>query len=118
MTQPAATLSSAQPRDRGRIKSAIAALIATVLLWISVILMSREYLPGSVVLTNAFFGIALVATYSVCWSLALVVSNCPRLMLMRAFATTLVVAICLLVLEVPAMLNLVDWNLVMRRLFS
>jgi hypothetical protein len=117
MTQPAST-SSAQPRDRGRIKSAIAALIVTVLLWISVILMSHEYLPGSIVLTNALFGIALVATYFVSWSLALVVSNSPRLMFMRALATTLVVAMCLLVLEVPAMLNLVDWNVVMRRLSS
>jgi hypothetical protein len=36
MTQPAPMLSSAQPKDRGRIKSAIAALIVTVLLWISV----------------------------------------------------------------------------------
>jgi hypothetical protein len=105
-------------KGRGGIKSAIAALIATVLLWISVILMSREYLPGSIVLTNALFAIALVATYSVCWSLALVVSNSPRLMFMRALATTLVVAMCLLVLEVPAMLNLVDWNVVMRRLSS
>jgi hypothetical protein len=80
--------------------------------------MSHEYLPGSIVLTNVLFGIALVATYCVCWSLALVVSNSPRLMFMRALATTLVVAMCLLVLEVPAMLNLVDWNVLMRRLFS
>ena len=118
MTQPAPTLQFAQLRDRGRMKSAIAALISTVLLWISVILMSREYLPGSIVLTNALFGIALVATYSVCWSFALVVSNSPRLMFMRALATTLVVATCLLVLEVPAMLKLVDWTVVMRRLSS
>jgi hypothetical protein len=117
-TQPASTLRSAQPRDRGRIKSAIAALIATVLLWISVILMSHGYLPGSIVLTNALFGIALVATYFVSWGLALVVSNSPRLMFMRAVATTLVVAMCLLVLEVPAMLKLVDWAVVMRRLSS
>jgi hypothetical protein len=118
MTQPAPTPSSAQLRDRGRIKSTIAALIATVLLWISVILMSHEYLPGSIVLTNALFSIALVATYSVCWILALFVSNSSRLMLMRALATTLVLATCLLVLEVPAMLNLVDWNVVVRRLSS
>jgi len=118
MTRPAPTPPSAQLRDRARIKSATAALIATVLLWISVILMSREYLPGPIVLTNALFGIALVVTYSVCWSLALVVSNSPRLMFMRALATTPVFATCLLVLEVPAMLNLVDWNVVMRRLFS
>ena len=118
MTQPAPTLPSAQPRDRRRIKSAIAALIATVLLWTSVILMSHDYLPGSILLTNALFGIGLIATYWVSWSFALALSNFPRLMFMRALATTLVLATCLLVLEVPAMLSLVDWNVVMRRLSS
>src|SRR5262249_50507257 len=115
MTQLAPTLPSARPSRL--IKSAIAALIATVLLWISVILMSHEYLPGSILLTNTLFGIALVATYFVCWSVALVVSNSPRLMFMRALVTTLTIATGLLILEVPAMLNLVDWNVVMRRLF-
>jgi hypothetical protein len=120
MTQTAPTPPSAQLRDRRVIKSAVAGLIATVLLWISVIHMSHEheYLPGSIVLTNALFAIALVATYSVCWSLALVMSNSPRLTFMRALAMTLVVAMCVLVLEVPAMLNVVDWNVVMRRLSS
>src|SRR5262249_7601320 len=92
------------------------ALTVTILLWTSVILVAHEYLPGSIGFTNALFGVALIATYFCCWSLAAVVSNSPRLMFMRAAATTLVVMASLLILEAPAMLKLVDWSVVMPKL--
>ena len=91
-------------------------MIVTILPWISVILIAHEHLPGSIALTNGLFGVALVVTYFGCWSLAVVVSSSRRLMLMRAVATTLVVVTSLLILEVPAMLNLVDWSIVMNKL--
>jgi hypothetical protein len=109
------TLQSPQPRNR-RIEWAIVAMIVTILPWISVMLMAHEYLPGSIALTNGLFDVSLFTTYFGCWSLAVVVSSSPRLMIMRALATTLVVMTGLLILEVPAMLKLVHWNVVMRRL--
>jgi hypothetical protein len=109
---PALTLQSPQPTHR--IKWAIVTLIVTILPWISVILIAHEYLPGSIALTNRLFGVALVATYFGCWSLAVVVSSFPRLMFFRALATTLVVVTSLLILEVPAMLKLVQWTVGQR----
>jgi SGNH hydrolase-like domain, acetyltransferase AlgX len=110
------TLQSPQPIDCYRVRWAIAALIVTILPWISVILIAHEYLPGSIALTNELFGVALLATYFGCWSLAVVVSSSSSLMFFRALATTLVVVTSLLILEVPAMLKLVHWTVVMRRL--
>jgi hypothetical protein len=107
---------SPQPRNRHRIKCAIAALILTILPWISVIAIGHEYLPSSIALINGLFVVALVATYFGCWSLSVVLSSSPRLMLMRALATTLIVMTCLLILEVPAMLKVVDWAVVMQKL--
>jgi hypothetical protein len=92
------------------------ALAVVILLWISVILVAHEYLPGSIGFTNALFGVALVATYFCCWSLAAIASNSPRLMFIRAVATTLVVMMSLLILELPAMVKLVDWSFVMQKL--
>jgi SGNH hydrolase-like domain, acetyltransferase AlgX len=92
------------------------ALTVTILLWISVILVAHEYLPGSIGFTNALFGVALVATYFCCWSVAAIVSNSPRLMFIRAVATTLVVITSLLILELPAMLKLIDWSVVVKKL--
>ena len=103
-------------RKANPIKWAIAALIVTILPWISVILIAHEYLPGSIALINGLFGVALVAAYFGCWSLAVVVSCSPRLMFFRALATTLVAVTSLLILEVPAMLKLVHWELVIRKL--
>ena len=94
----------------------LVALTVAILLWITVILVAHEYLPGSIGFTNALFGVALVATYFCCWSVAAIVSNSPRLMFIRAVATTLVVMASLLILELPAMLNLVDWSIVMKKL--
>jgi SGNH hydrolase-like domain, acetyltransferase AlgX len=99
-----------------RIKCAIVALILTILPWISVIAIGHEYLPGSSALINGLFVAALVATYFGCWSLSAVLSSSPRLMFMRALATTLIVMTSLLTLEVPAMLMVVDWAAVMRKL--
>lgn len=97
-------------------KWAVVALAVTIIPWTSVILVAHEYLPGSISFINGLFGVTLVATYVGCWSLATVISNSPRLMFIRAVATTLVVVMCLLILEVPAMLKLVDWSIVMRML--
>jgi hypothetical protein len=107
---------SAQQATATRIKCAIVALILTILPWISVIAIGHEYLPGSIALINGLFVVALVATYFGCWSLSAVLSSSPRLMFMRALATTLIVMTCLLILEAPAMLKLVDWAVVMRKL--
>ena len=92
------------------------ALTVPILLWISVILVAHEYLPGSISFTNGLFGVTLVATYFGCWSLAAVVSHSPRLMFIKAVATTLVVMTSLLILELPAMLKLIDWSIVMQKL--
>src|SRR5262249_14228749 len=110
------TSQSPQPRNRRRIKWAIVVLFVTIVPWISVILIAHEYLPGSIVLTNGLFAVALGVTYFGCWSLAVVLGSSPRLMFMRLLAATLVAVTSLLVLEVPAMLNLVDWTVVDRRL--
>src|SRR5262245_28588361 len=110
------TQKSPQPRNRHRIKWSIATLVVMMLPWLSVILLAHEYLPGSIALTNGLFGAALVASYFGGWSFAIVVSSSPRLMFMRGFASTLFVLASLLILEIPAMLGMVHWTLVMRQL--
>lgn len=91
-------------------------LIATTAPWLIAILLAHEYLAGSIRLTNAVFAVALVATYVGLWVFAIAASSSPRPMVIRATATTLVVMVIVLLLEVPAMLKLVHWNMVMRSL--
>jgi hypothetical protein len=110
------TLQPQQPGSHHRITWAIVAFSVIILPWISAILVAHEYLPGSISFTNGLFGVALAATYFGCWILSVALSNSPRLMSIRAITTTLVVMTSLLILELPAMLNLVDWSIVMQKL--
>ena len=91
-------------------------LIATSVPWAIAILVAHEYLEGSLRLINAAFAAALLATYGGLWLFAILASRSPRLMAVRATATTLVALITVLLLEAPAMLRLVHWDLVMRSL--
>src|SRR5438067_1062622 len=99
-----------QRRSRKWVGWEIPVLIFTILPWIIVILIAHECVPGSIALTDKLFAAVLVVTYLGCWSLAIVGSSSPRLMVMRALATTFVIVASILVLDVPSMLNLVQWS--------
>jgi hypothetical protein len=99
---------------RRRVAWGVILAAGTLVPWIVAMLVARELLPGSIVLTNQIFAVALITTYVGVWAVAIVVSRNSRVMGLRAAATTLTMVAVLLILELPAGLKWVHWTIVFR----
>jgi hypothetical protein len=102
--------------DRRRKVRAVAVLIAIVLPWIALALLSRDVLPGADRWLDPLFATTLIATYIGGRLFAIAVSQVPRRMTLRALATTIAVILAVAVLEVTAMLGWVHWTLIFKSL--
>jgi hypothetical protein len=91
-------------------------LTSVIVLWIVLGLMGRGILPGSTELVNRLFVAMLPVTYLGLWVFAIAATRSPRIMLFRALGTTIVVALALLLLELPASLGWVHWKIFFHRL--
>ena len=94
---------------------AILILTPVLTLWAILHLMARGSLTASVEATNRLFALALFVTYAGLWSMLIAVSRTPRRTFIRAIAATLTAAAILAILEVPAFLRLVHWDVILRR---
>jgi len=95
---------------------AVAVLVATVLPWAALALLSRHVLPHAEVWINPLVGTTLVATYAGVWICAIVASRNPRHMRLRALTATVALLTMVAMVELPAMLRRVHWGLLFRRL--
>jgi acetyltransferase AlgX (SGNH hydrolase-like protein) len=91
-------------------------LIATVLPWAALALLSRQVLPHAEAWINPLLGTTLIATYAGVWMCAIVASRDPRHMRLRALTATVALLATVAILELPAMLRRVHWTLIFRRL--
>lgn len=103
-------------RPRRRVVWAIVVAAAVLAGWTILGLMARQIVPGTAALTNRLFALALPLTYAGCWALLILASRRPLGMLVRGVVVTLTLVLVLLILEVPASLRWVHWDVVFRRL--
>ena len=85
-------------------------------LWGAAAWLARDLRPWSANLTGIVFGAALLLTYLCLWGVARTVSREPRLMLLRAIFTTLVLSTLLAIVEIPAAIGWLDYFYLLGRL--
>jgi len=83
--------------------------------WIVTAMLARGFARWQIQLTNVGFALSLVMTYVAGWVIAAMVSRAPRRRtLFRAIASSIILVIVLLMLELPAFIGIVDyaylWN--------
>lgn len=103
-------------RPRRRVVWAVVGAAAGLAGWTILGLMARQIVPGSAALTNRLFALALPLTYAGCWALLILASRRPRGILVCGVVVTLTLILVLLILEIPASLRWVHWDVVFRRL--
>ena len=96
-------------RARRRVLWGGAVLIVVAVPWCGAALLSRGMLPWARGWLDYMVGGGLVAIYAGIWIGSALLSRTPRLMALRAAATTLVIGAILLSMELTAMLRWVHW---------
>src|SRR5262245_20519087 len=95
----------------------VAVCVLTATWWGFTALLARDVHPLSIQLTDACFALGLIAIFVSGWTIAFAWSPSSRRMVaFRAIATTLLLFILVLVLEVPAAVAIVDYSEVWSRL--
>jgi len=79
-------------------------------MWGAAAWLGRDLRPWSLTLRGVAFGAALLLTYLGLWAAAVTLCRDGRLMLSRAIATTLTLAVLLLIIEFPAATGLLDYS--------
>jgi lysophospholipase L1-like esterase len=93
-------------------------LITTTLPWAALALLSRDVPPSARTWIDPLLAAALIVTYAGICSASIVLSANRRHALFRAVATTLGIAVTLVMLELPAMLRWVHWTIVFRQVLG
>jgi hypothetical protein len=85
-------------------------------MWGAAAWLGQDLRSWSLALRGVAFGAALLLTYLCLWSLAVILSREARLMFSRAMATTLMLGVLLLIIEIPAATGLLDYSELFGRL--
>jgi hypothetical protein len=113
-TPNAGQVSGSENRRAAALTAIIAASV--VAWWILVCVLARDVHWWAIALTNVCFAAGLIGSYAAVWAVAIVWSRgvSRRRMAFRAFATTLILLVSMLIVELPATVGMVDyaewWN--------
>ena len=91
-------------------------LILPLSLWAAAGWLARDLRPEATRLAEITFGVALPLSYLCLWGVAIRLSRAPRVMLLRALFTTLVLTVLLAIVEIPAALGWIDYSYALARL--
>ena len=79
--------------------------------WVATAWLSRDIRPWTIQCTGLFFGIGLALSYIVAWSIIVVGTKTQRRrMLLRAIGTTIILTIMLSIIEISALVGLLDFS--------
>lgn len=95
---------------------AILVAVAILAAWTGLALMARGVVPGSAELTDRLFALLLPITYVGLWALLILLARAHRTMLGRCLVVTFNLVAVLAILEAPAALGWLHWDILFRRL--
>ena len=107
-------LKSLSPRSRA--VGVLLCLCPVAIAWASLILLAHWPVAWASYVTQALFGWMILATYVAIWGSVIVCARSRKLALFQGIMTTITVAGLVGILELGAVLRLVDWALVMERI--
>jgi hypothetical protein len=93
-----------------------AAVALVVIIWIALILLGHQSSVQANALKNNLFGPALLISYCGLWTYVIFRSSDLRRMAFTCVTTTITLILVAILLELPAALRLVHWDVVLRRL--
>src|SRR5262249_57988169 len=93
-----------------RTSSIVMWLLSITAVWIVTAWLGHGLEPWAIRLTNPAFAVSLGWTYVAAWCLAVDGAKKRRLATVRAVAVTLSLVLCLLILEAPAAIGLLDYG--------
>ena len=101
---------------RSRAVGVLLCLCPVAVAWVSLILLAHRPAAWASFVTPALFGWVILATYVAIWASVIVCARERKLALFRGIMVTTTIAGIVGILELGAVLRLVDWQLVMERI--
>jgi SGNH hydrolase-like domain, acetyltransferase AlgX len=93
-----------------RTSSIVMWLLSITAVWIVTAWLGHGLEPWAIQLTNPAFAVSLGWTYVAAWCVAVAAAKKRRLAIVRAVAVTLSLMLCLLILEAPAAIGVLDYG--------
>ena len=101
---------------RSRAVGVFLCLCPVALAWVSLILLAHQAAAWASFVTPALFGWVILATYVAVWASVIMCARRRKLALFRGIMVTTTIAGIVGILELGAVVRLVDWQVVMERI--